>query len=77
MCSCPTPAGRALCHCAACHRNFTSPSAFTDHQTVGPSAGVVCHAPADRGLVLLDGDGPELWTLARRGDGPEARRRYA
>jgi hypothetical protein len=65
MCSCPTPAGRSMCHCAACHRNFTSPASFTMHQSVG-GGGVICHDPAAKRLVLVSRteDGAELWGQA-------------
>lgn len=63
MCDCPSPTGRSMCHCAACHRSFTSPKAFTMHQTVGPPAGVVCHDPATRRLVVVRtaANGVEVW----------------
>jgi hypothetical protein len=66
MCDCPSPTGHTMCHCAACHRYFTGPTAFTEHQTVGPPSGVVCHDPAERGLVVLrtTANGVELWGRA-------------
>jgi hypothetical protein len=51
-CMCPRPGGLSSCHCAACHRNFTSPTAFDRHQVIGGEA-VVCYDPALRGLVIV------------------------
>lgn len=53
-----------LAHCSGCHTTFASVSAFDQHQTGNDP--VICHPPADRGLVAakrasgtvykLDGD---------------------
>jgi hypothetical protein len=61
-CSCPMPGGYESCHCGACHRNFTSVSAFDQHQTMGGEA-VVCYDPALRGLVIVQRQsrGLALW----------------
>jgi hypothetical protein len=44
------PAKSQRCHCAACHRTFTSASAFDRHQALDGGT-VVCRDPATRGLV--------------------------
>jgi hypothetical protein len=63
MCDHRKVPGWPMCHCAACHRDFTGPTAFGMHQTVGPPAGVVCHDPATKRLVLVHTaeGGRELW----------------
>jgi hypothetical protein len=47
------PRGAAVCGCAGCDEIFTCLSAFDRHQTLGPD-GLVCHAPAKRGLVVYE-----------------------
>lgn len=37
--------GKTACHCAACHADFGSPSAFDWHQRMFPPYGLVCLAP--------------------------------
>lgn len=59
MTSRPNPIGRAGCVCAACHRSFTSPSAFDKHQRI--SDGLVCLDPSDVGLVARDKNGITVW----------------
>jgi hypothetical protein len=62
MCAHGKVPGWPMCHCAACHRDFTGPSVFAEHQSVGP-AGLVCHAPGEGRLVLVQTaeGGRELW----------------
>lgn len=61
MCSCPMPGGLSSAHCARCHRNFTSVSAFDQHITIG-TEGLVCHDPEARRLVLARvSRGVNLW----------------
>lgn len=63
MCDCKRPAGFPMCHCAGCHRWFTGPSVFAEHQTIGHPEGLVCHDPAEGRLVVVrtvEG-GAELW----------------
>lgn len=57
---CPAPRG-AQCHCASCHRTFSSASAFDAHQTI--TSGLACHDPAAlrRPLVPRDRHGVTVW----------------
>jgi hypothetical protein len=42
--------GHKRCHCASCHENFSSVSAFDRHRQH-----FSCLNPGSRGLVLIDG----------------------
>jgi hypothetical protein len=63
MCDHRKVPGWPMCHCAACHRDFTGVGAFTVHQSVGGPTGVICHDPTTRRLVLVKTteEGRELW----------------
>lgn len=54
-CRCSFPPGLSVCHCARCHRSFTSSSAFDLHQRLTED-GLVCLDPAD--LKRKDGHTP-------------------
>jgi hypothetical protein len=75
MCAHGKVPGWPMCHCAACHRDFTGPSAFTEHQTTGGPGGVVCR-PGGRLAVLATAEGRELWGYPKHKP-PEAYARAA
>ena len=58
MCKCDFGKGLSVCHCAACCRTFTSPSAFACHQRI---------PRADDGWGLVECQDPEVMTK-RNGD---------
>jgi hypothetical protein len=63
---CPSPRGRAECHCAACHRVFSGVSAFAKHQTFPDGGVLTCHDPAGRGLVPAGRNGVTVWGWPER-----------
>lgn len=66
--------GHSTCHCGACHRTFTSLSAFDAHQTlVRDVSGVRCSDPA--GMYRKSGKPVFSWNVNREmwslwSDGP-------
>ena len=54
--------GHSTCHCAACHRTFTSLSGFDAHQTIEGS-GVRCTDPA--GMCRKNGNPVFQWNVRR------------
>lgn len=71
-CRCDFGSGLSTCHCAACHRTFTSPSAFGLHQRFDAGQ-VTCLDPAV--MTMRDGapvmapcrktpDGKPIWGKA-------------
>jgi hypothetical protein len=67
------PPGRARpCLCTQCGELFSGPSAFGTHQVLRPEergGGVICRDPEQRGLVLVDKNGWNMW--AAPGERPE------
>lgn len=49
----PLKENSRVCHCAGCHRTFSSLTLFDSHQdwSQGWSSGVACKAPGELGLV--------------------------
>ena len=66
-CACDFGRGFKTCHCAACHRTFTSVEAFDRHQRL-EDGGIVCLDPATLqrrdGLPLYDRPS-NRWAIAR------------
>ncbi len=65
-CRCGTHwTGSNTCHCAGCHRTFTSPAAFTRHRRDSR-----CLDPDDLGMAAAARD-YMAWSLPGTWEGPE------